>query len=234
MPKFIIRCLSKPSAVVRDGKARICPRLRRSQLLRSTRRTLGSSVNRAAEKARLPGHRRPGADLRRDRGLLNVDITKNLNKRGIDTIRELQMVFQDPNGVLNPSYSVGTRSPFRCGAFKPSRRRSPRGSRASAPRCQAGRKLLQPSAPPVERRRETADWHCPRHFHQPGHGSLRRTGLCAGCICSGCGLELLLEIQQTRNTTIILISHDLSSVRFFSDEVAVMYLGRIVEMGRPK
>ncbi|MGB9586228.1 MAG: oligopeptide/dipeptide ABC transporter ATP-binding protein, partial [Anaerolineales bacterium] len=44
-------------------------------------------------------------------------------------------------------------------------------------------------------------------------------------------LNLLLEIQNSQNTTMVLISHDLSTVRFFSDDVAVMYLGRIMEIG---
>ena len=44
-------------------------------------------------------------------------------------------------------------------------------------------------------------------------------------------LNVLVEIQQQHDTTMILISHDLSVVRFFSDDVAVMYLGRIVEIG---
>jgi len=43
--------------------------------------------------------------------------------------------------------------------------------------------------------------------------------------------ELLMEIQREYGTTLLLISHDLSVVRYLADQVVVMYLGRIVESG---
>ena len=46
-------------------------------------------------------------------------------------------------------------------------------------------------------------------------------------------LNLLLEIQQRRNLSCIVISHDLRVVRSISHQVAVMYLGRVVELGAP-
>jgi len=44
-------------------------------------------------------------------------------------------------------------------------------------------------------------------------------------------INLLLEVQGEFDTTMIMIAHDLSVVRFFSDYVAVMYLGQIMEIG---
>ena len=42
-------------------------------------------------------------------------------------------------------------------------------------------------------------------------------------------INLLLELQKRRKLTILFISHDLSVVRHLCDEIAVMYLGRLVE-----
>jgi peptide/nickel transport system ATP-binding protein len=44
-------------------------------------------------------------------------------------------------------------------------------------------------------------------------------------------LNLLVKLQQQRNLTYVLISHNVSVVRHMSDRVAVMYLGQIVELG---
>jgi len=163
---------------------------------------------------------------------LNVDVSKPLNKRGIDTIRDLQMVFQDPNGVLNPSYSVGDQIAFslrRFGTVPPDQ------IRAEVERLLQAVKLD-----------ESYYNRLPR---QLSGGEKQRVGIAraistnpAMVVCDepvsaldvsvqAAVLNLLLEIQNTRNTTMILISHDLSSVRFFADEVAVMYLGHIMEIG---
>lgn len=44
-------------------------------------------------------------------------------------------------------------------------------------------------------------------------------------------MNLLVDLKNKFNLTYIFISHDLSMVRHISDEIAVMYLGRIVEYG---
>lgn len=44
-------------------------------------------------------------------------------------------------------------------------------------------------------------------------------------------LNLMKELQQSLNLTYVFIAHDLSVVQYMSDRIAVMYLGKVVEMG---
>jgi oligopeptide/dipeptide ABC transporter ATP-binding protein len=47
-------------------------------------------------------------------------------------------------------------------------------------------------------------------------------------------LNLLADLRKTRQISIIFITHDLGTVGYFADCIAVMYLGRIVEVGPTK
>ena len=46
-------------------------------------------------------------------------------------------------------------------------------------------------------------------------------------------VNLLKKLQKERQLTLIFIAHDLSMVKYISDRVAVMFRGRIVELGSP-
>ncbi|MEW5867812.1 MAG: ABC transporter ATP-binding protein [Chloroflexota bacterium] len=163
---------------------------------------------------------------------LGLDISKTLNQRDLKTIRDLQMVFQDPNGTLNPSYSIGDQIAASLRRFR------------TVPANQ-----VQAEVERLLRSVKLDDSYYYRLPRQLSGGEKQRVGIAraiasnpAMVVCDepvsaldvsvqAAVLNLLLEIQNQRSTTMILISHDLSSVRFFSDDVAVMYLGQIVEIG---
>ena len=44
-------------------------------------------------------------------------------------------------------------------------------------------------------------------------------------------INLLADLRKSRGISVIFITHDLGTVGYFADRVAVMYLGRIVEIG---
>ncbi len=44
-------------------------------------------------------------------------------------------------------------------------------------------------------------------------------------------LELMLELKRDLDLTYVYITHDLATAKFFCDRVAIMYLGRVVELG---
>ena len=45
-------------------------------------------------------------------------------------------------------------------------------------------------------------------------------------------LQLMLDLKQDLGLTYVYITHDLASAKFFCDRIAIMYLGRVVEIGR--
>jgi peptide/nickel transport system ATP-binding protein len=163
---------------------------------------------------------------------LSFDITNDITEREERLIQELQMVFQNPDSTMNPSYTVGHQISRPMLRFKT----TPKGQvRAEVI------KLLE-----AMRLGENYYDRLPR---QLSGGEKQRVGIARALasypelvLCDepvsaldvsvqAAILNLLLEVQQEFNTTLVFIAHDLSVVRFFSDQVAVMYLGQIMEIG---
>jgi peptide/nickel transport system ATP-binding protein len=163
---------------------------------------------------------------------LGFDINRKVNARDLSLIKELQMVFQNPDATMNPSYSVGQQIERPLRRFKVVPRRE---IRAEVIRLLQAVKL--------------DEHYYDRLPRQLSGGEKQRVGIArafAGrpdlVLCDepvsaldvsvqAAVLNLLLDIQRQQGTTMIFIAHDLSVVRYFSDYVAVMYLGQIVEIG---
>jgi oligopeptide/dipeptide ABC transporter ATP-binding protein len=144
--------------------------------------------------------------------------------------RDLQMVFQDPTASLNPRLSV------RRAVEEPLRRH---GGLRPRPRRERVREVLAQVGLGVE----LAD----RYPHELSGGQRQRVNI-ARAIATGPrfvildeptsaldvslrarAILLLAELRATLGMTYLFISHDLATVKYLANRVAVMYLGTIVE-----
>ncbi|MFF6835644.1 ABC transporter ATP-binding protein [Streptomyces sp. NPDC012438] len=159
------------------------------------------------------------------------DITRLSQRRMRPVRRDLQIVFQDPHASLNPRQTVA--------------------------RIIAEPLLVQgtPAAAARERAAELLDLvglraeHLDRHPHQFSGGQAQRVGI-ARALATAPRLivadepvsaldvsvqaqvvNLMERLRRELGLAFLFIAHDLSVVRRVCDRVAVMYLGRVVEIG---
>jgi peptide/nickel transport system ATP-binding protein len=166
--------------------------------------------------------------------LNGVDITEMaVQKRDAKMVSSLQMVFQNPFDTLNPSHSVGSQIVRVLEMFKVGNNQGEREARmlelldlVKLPRAFAKRMPRQLSGGQKQR------IGIARAFAGKPRVVVADEPVSALDVSVQAAVtQLLMEIQRESRTTMLFISHDLSVVRYLSDRVVVMYLGRIVEQG---
>ncbi|MFF9811028.1 ABC transporter ATP-binding protein [Streptomyces coeruleorubidus] len=160
-----------------------------------------------------------------------TDIT-HLGTSGMRPLRrDVQMIFQDPYGSLNPRHTIGTivSAPFRLQGVEP-----------EGGVKQEVQRLLELVGLSPE--------HYNRYPHEFSGGQRQRIGIARALALKprmvvadepvsaldvsiqAQVVNLMDDLQDELGLTYVIIAHDLSVVRHVSDRIAVMYLGKIVEL----
>ena len=164
-----------------------------------------------------------------------ADVTGASSKELLKLRRDIQIVFQDPYACLNPRHSIGQSigTPIR---IQKTMSRTDEKKRVQ--------ELMELVGLNVE--------HYNRFPHEFSGGQRQRAGIARALALQpkviiadepvsaldvsiqAQILNLLEKLQADLNLSYVFIAHDLSVVRHIADEVAVMYLGKIVEIGTPE
>ena len=166
-----------------------------------------------------------------------VDLIQCKGKKLRALRKDLQIIFQDPYSSLNPRMTVGKiieEGVATHGFFK-------RGSE------EMRAYILE-----IMKKCGLQGYMAGRYPHQFSGGQRQRICIARSLavkpkfvVCDECVsaldvsiqsqiLNLLTELKKKEGLTYLFISHDLSVVRYISDRIGVMYLGKIVEEGRAK
>ena len=149
--------------------------------------------------------------------------------------RRMQIVFQDPHASLNPAMTVGVSvgDPLRFHGI--ARERSERERLVAEALERVG---LEPASQFVDKYPPDLSGGQKQRAVLARAIILRPDVLIADEPVSMLDmsvrakiLELMIELKDELDLTYIYITHDLATAKFFCDRIAIMYLGRIVELG---
>jgi oligopeptide/dipeptide ABC transporter ATP-binding protein len=160
----------------------------------------------------------------------------SLDDKGMKKLRRrIQMIFQDPYEALNPTQTIEEIITEPLIVHGMAKGKEQRRRLAMQALDDSG---LKPSEIYLE-----------RFPHQLSGGQRQRVVIAGALVLEPCLLiadepvsmldvsiraeiiNLLAELRQSRQISVIFITHDLGTVGYFADRIAVMYLGRIVEIG---
>jgi oligopeptide/dipeptide ABC transporter, ATP-binding protein, C-terminal domain len=166
---------------------------------------------------------------------VGVDLSKLTKEEMRKLRRYLQIVFQDPYSSLNPRLTVGN----------------------LISEALVAHKVFPKKAASVEKYTIKVMEDCGlqkymlhRYSHQFSGGQRQRIGIARALalkpqfvVCDEAVsaldvsiqsqiINLLVDMKEQNHLTYLFISHDLSTVKFISDRVGVMYLGNMIELGK--
>lgn len=169
----------------------------------------------------------------------NGDDISHANKRAMKALRrQIQMIFQDPYESLNPVMTIGEIVAEPLVVHSIVKSRPDREAKVKDALESAG---LKPAGQFIH-----------RYPHELSGGQRQRVIIAGALILEPSLLladepvsmldvsiraeilNLLAELRQSRGISMLYITHDLSTVAYIADRIAVMYLGRIVEIGTAK
>ncbi|SAK52406.1 ABC transporter [Caballeronia catudaia] len=170
-----------------------------------------------------------GASLELDGAALPERVTQ----RSGEQVKSLQIVFQNPDSALNRAHSVRqliARSLSKLGAL--------RGEAKEARLHTLTQAVRLPERYLSARTRQLSGGLKQRVAIARAFAGDPRVVVCdeptsaLDVSVQAAILNLLADLQRERRVSYVFISHDLHVVRYLSDRIAVLYLGRIMEIGR--